>query len=94
MIEQKTFSFLLVRGELKECSLNMSSYIENSQEEKIMYIKNNIIGKYSYNYDTIEKIKEYLSFNNGKIVSIENGGYTFIGLGWLSKQFKNLGGKI
>ena len=54
----------------------------------IMYIKDNIIGKYSGNYDTIEKIKEYLSSNYGKIISVENSGYSFVGLGWIFKQFK------
>ena len=38
--------------------------------------------------NTIEKIKEYLSENYGKIISVENNGYAFVGLGWIFKQFK------
>lgn len=84
-IEQEKFSFLLVRGELQDEELILS---ELNYDKHFVYIKDNIIGKYSGNYDTIEKIKEYLSENNGKIVSIENGRYIFVGLSWIFRQFK------
>lgn len=87
-IEQESFSFLLARGELKRESLTSSEFDENSADKHFVYIKDNIIGKYSGNYDTIEKIKEYLSSNYGKIISVENSGYSFVGLGWIFKQFK------
>ena len=87
-IEQESFSFLLARGELKRESLTSSEPDENSAGKHFVYIKDNIIGKYSGNYDTIEKIKEYLSSNYGKIISVENSGYSFVGLGWIFKQFK------
>ena len=87
-IEQESFSFLLARGELKRESLTSSESDENSVGKHFVYIKDNIIGKYSGNYDTIEKIKEYLSSNYGKIISVENSGYSFVGLGWIFKQFK------
>ena len=87
-IEQENFSFLLARGEFKGGSLISPEPDENSASKHFVYIKENIIGKYSGNYDTIEKIKEYLSENYGKIISVENNGYAFVGLGWIFKQFK------
>lgn len=87
-IEQENFSFLLARGEFKGMNLTSLNSDENSSSKHFVYIKENIIGKYSGNYDTIEKIKEYLSANYGKIISIENSGYSFVGLGWIFKQFK------
>lgn len=87
-IEQENFSFLLARGEFKGVSSTLSEFDEISSSKHFVYIKENIIGKYSGNYDTIEKIKEYLSSNHGKIISIENNGYSFVGLGWIFKQFK------
>lgn len=87
-IEQENFSFLLVRGEFKGVNSTLSDSDENSSNKHFVYIKENIIGKYPRNYDTIEKIKEYLSSNHGKIISIENSGYSFVGLGWIFKQFK------
>lgn len=87
-IEQENFSFLLARGEFKGVSSTLSESDEISSSKHFVYIKENIIGKYSGNYDTIEKIKEYLSSNHGKIISIENNGYSFVGLGWIFKQFK------
>ena len=95
--DEGDISIVVSRGEMQAMTCGIKAGIDASVPKlmsgnrHVSYMRENILDKGYTNDEVISKIKDYLEKNNsGKVVSIEDEGFIFVGTSWIGKYISRI----